>query len=256
MAFIKQAFPLPETYNGLPHIREVSSVPQDDTESLEMLRSLLAKYNVPGSISIRLIHKHFDIYPGEAMMIKTLDVPDYGHVSILRPTKITPDSALTGLHFFVATESLLQAYEYCSAPTTDVSGLKPFFIEFCQTVMKHGLQEKFGLKIDSKLEPKIGWTEFEFEEHRGTIMVPEGLPTPSGHFDVLVNTEFHAERRNDMEACHHTSKQVCAHCKHCSHGKTRAEESSTEECIVGEELVETGSAFYDFCHAIRAVWDS
>lgn len=254
MAFTKHAFPPSSVYNSLPHIREVSSIPKDETEHLEMLRSLLTKYHIPNNISIRLIHKHFDINPGEAMMIKTLDVPEFGPVSILRPTEIPTDNTLTGLHFFVDDDGLLQAYEYCSLPTMDTSGLEPFFSEFCQTVIEHGLQKKFGLKISGNVSTRIGWTEFEFEEHRRTIMVPEGLPTPQGHFDVVVNTEFHTDPESDMEACRHTSKNVCAHCKHCRHGKKRTGEPGVEELIVGGELVEPGSAFHDFYHAVRKVW--
>lgn len=256
MAFIKQAFPPPTIYNSLPHIGEVSSVPQNETDSLEILRCLLAKYNVPNRISIRLIHKHFDIHPGEAMIIKTLDVPKYGNVSILRPIEIPTDNMLTGLHFFVDQDGALQAYEYayCSLPAMDISGLEPFFREFCQKVMEHGLQKKFGLKISGDLTAHIGWTEFEFEEHRRTIMVPEGLPTPQGHFDVVVNTEFHTDSMNDMEACRHTSRKTCAHCRHCQHGKKKAEDPGTEKLIIGGELIEPGSAFHNFYHAVREVW--
>jgi len=109
------------TYNNLPHINDVSHVRDDHFGELQELRALLVKYKVPRSICIRLIHKHFDINAGEAMVIKTLDIPTHGTVSVLRPTEIAVTSGLHGIHFLVDANGLLQPYEYSSSPCPDLS---------------------------------------------------------------------------------------------------------------------------------------
>lgn len=101
-----------------------------------------------------MIHKHFDIKDGEAMMIKTLDIPKHGSVSVLRPLEIaaTP-SQLHGVHYFVNADGLLQAYEYSPlAAVPDMSNFGPFLVEFCRTVIERGLQHKLGLKLGPDID--------------------------------------------------------------------------------------------------------
>jgi len=245
MVPLKEGFVSSVTHNSLPHISDVSHVPDDHFSDLQELRALLVKYKVPRNICIRLIHKHFDINAGEAMVIKTLDIPTHGTVSVLRPTEIAATSGLHGIHFLVDANGLLQPYEYSSSPPPDVSSLEPFFTEFCRTVIERGLQRKLGLKISRDIESdKAGWTEFEFPEDRSTIMIPKGLPTPEGEYEFSVETEFHADPKEDGNECSHT--RVCIH---CSHPRTSAGELS-----VGAQRVEPGTPFHGFFNAVVEVW--
>lgn len=68
----------------------------------------------------------------------------------------------------------------------------------------------------------MSWTEFEFHQKRGTIMLREGMPMHSGNFDYIVSTEWNAimadddtgtyKNRHGNNSCTH-----CLHCAHCSH---------------------------------------
>lgn len=246
MAPLKEGFISAATYNSLPYISEVSGVPVDHCSDLRELRALLVKYHVPNSVCIRLIHKHFDINAGEAIVVNTLDIPNHGAVAVLRPTEIAATPELHGLHFLVDANGQLQPYEYSSLPCPDVTGLEPFFTEFCRLVVERGLQRKLGLKIgrDSELD-MAGWTEFEFLEDRRTMMIPKGLPTPEGEYEINVETEFHADPEDDDEACRHTSTSTCAHCSH------RFENG---ELSVGGRQVEPGTPFHRFFKAAVEVW--
>lgn len=179
------------------------------------------------------------------MMIKTLDIPKHGTVTVLRPTKTEVVFGLHGIHFFVNANGQFQPYEYSSLPCPNVSSFEPFFTEFSSMVIERGLQQKFGLKIGRDMEyDKAGWTEFEFPEDRSTIMIPKGLPTPEGEYELSVETEFHADLKDDDQVCSHTRN-----CTHCSHPRKKA-----GELFVGELQVESGTPFHTFLTAVLEAW--
>jgi len=246
MAPLKGGFVSAAAYNSLPNISEVSCVPIDQSSDLQELRALLVKYQVPKSICIRLIHKHFDINAGEAVVVETLDIPNHGTVAVLRPTEIEASPELHGLHFLVDNNGQLQPYEYSSSPCPEVSGLEPFFTEFCRLVVERCLQRKLGLKISRDSESDMaGWTEFEFLGDRRTIMIPKGLPTPEGEYEFTVETEFHANPEDDDEGCSHTSVRNCTHCTHSV---------THRELCVGGRQVRPGTPFHNFFSAVVEVW--
>jgi hypothetical protein len=175
MTTFQSLFVSTDIYNQLPHISDVADVPTEHRNDLEDLLALLVKHNVQDKVCVRLIHKHFDIHPGEIITIKKLEVPSHGAVSVLRPAKVeSMDTNLYPLHFFVDSSTKrgqLQPYEYSATPLPDIKGFEPFFVEFCQLVIERELEHKFGLKIsgEAKESDSISWTEFEFPQDRGTI---------------------------------------------------------------------------------------
>lgn len=234
------------TYNSLPHISNLAGVSDDNSSDPQQLRALLVKYNVPNCICIRLVHKHFDVKEGEATVLKTLDIPKHGSVSILRPSQIAAaPSQLHGFHYFVNADGLLQAYEYSPlAAALDMFNFGPFLVESCRTVDERGFQHKLGLEIGRDIDTEDGWTEFEFNEERRTIIIPEGCPKPEAEYEFSVETEFHANPNNDGNVFTHTRR--CAHCSHPVKGP--------EGLYVGERKIEPGTPFHDFYIAVVEVW--
>ncbi|KAJ5726570.1 uncharacterized protein N7483_007927 [Penicillium malachiteum] len=172
-------------YNALPRLNEVASVVKDHANNLNALRAVLRKHNVPCGVSVRLIHKHFDITDGEVMSLKDVPVPSNGTVYSLGPLKPAQEpSQLRPVHYFLNEAGSFQAYEYTSAQVPDISGYESFLAEFGTLLVKRGLQRKLGLKLNSKID-ETGWVEFEFREKRSTIILPEGCPYRRGSTRIL-----------------------------------------------------------------------
>ena len=270
MTSLKGDFVSAAVYNSLPHIHEVSNVPESNSNDLEALRALLVEHSVPKNVSVRLIHKHFDVEGGEIMVIKSVAVPLHGNVQVMRPTEAAGASRLRGLHYFVSNDGLLHAYEYAPSAAPDMSKFEPFVAAFCRAVRERGLQHKFGLKLNSDhdLEPS-GWTEFEFPEERSTIMIPNGMPTPQREYEISVSTEWHADPKDDDEECSHCFH--CSHCSHCSHcfhidqsdHGADGQRHSHETSIIGAnrgglrfggQMIEAGTPFHGLVTAVKEVW--
>lgn len=200
MVLLKEGVVPPSTYDRLPHISEVSHGADIHLNHLQELRTLLIDFKVPKWICIRLVHKHFDIYTGEAMVVEKVDTSEHGTFPLLRPMKNAVASSLHGIHFLVDADGLLQAYEYSSTPRPDVSGLEPFFTEFCRRVTEGGLQHTFGLKISHEIEPdnQRGWTALGFCADRSTVMVPGGLQlVHEGAWDSSAAEDFDTDPEDD-----------------------------------------------------------
>lgn len=247
MPLLRENIILPAEYNALSPITEASRVLDDHSHDLKVLRSLLVKHKVPNYVCIRLIHKHFDVNAGEVMLLKDLEIAERGRLSVLRPTQAATAPALHGIHFLVDDDGQLQPYEYSTLLSPDTSVLEPFFAEFCDVVLKRGLQQKLGLKIDrpSKTD-KVGWTEYEFAEDRSTMMIPEGWPAPEGEYEVNVQTEFHVNTGDDDEGCSHTT----TNCKHqCTH-PTR----NPNDLFVDGRKIDPNSPFLEVYRAVVQAW--
>ncbi|OBT53272.1 hypothetical protein VE04_06335 [Pseudogymnoascus sp. 24MN13] len=179
MALIEEGFVSANTYNSLPTIQEAADVPREYAADLGYLQRLLARHNVPESISIRLIHRHYDIADGEAMVFRDIALPAHGTVEVMRATSIA-SAQLHGKNFLVSSAARLQAYEYATEPTIDLSTYETFIAEFVETVVHRKLQHRFGLKVNhrGKIEVKADQKEFEFPEEQCTITIPTNLPLP------------------------------------------------------------------------------
>jgi hypothetical protein len=193
MGFLIDEFFLSSSYNKLPHISDVFSALDDHSKDLEDLCDLLVKYAVSKDISVRLIYKHFDIKEGEVMVFDKLVLPKLGAVKTIKPILPSVNNKLRGIHYFVNEAGLLQAYEYSTCEAPDISKFDDFLKEFSHLVLERNLQHKFGLKL--KIQDELdgrNWTEYEFHQKPGTIMLQEGMPMPDGDSDFSVNTEWKA----------------------------------------------------------------
>ncbi|KAI0098050.1 hypothetical protein GGR51DRAFT_552715 [Nemania sp. FL0031] len=262
MASLIDTFVLHSTYNTLPLITQVAEVPNDHSQDLQDLRDMLNKHNVPKGVSVRLIHKHFDITEGEVMVFDKIPVPGYGVVQIMKPTVRPNNHQLRGIHYFVDDNASLQAYEYGNYEVPDMSGFESFLAEFCSLVSKRGLQHKFGLKLRCEdYTDQTGWTEYELHEKRGTIMFPDGMPMPDGECDLSVTTEWKAIFNELPRTCKHTT--TCGHgrsrCKHCNHCNNHPDDNVVNFgneagfCLGGQKIL-PGTPVHDIVDRIVAAF--
>jgi hypothetical protein len=66
----------------------------------EDLCQLLAKYDRGDSLSVRLVHKHFDTNVDEAVVFRLQEDPDHGTIKVMEPVKVS-DGALWPVHYLV-----------------------------------------------------------------------------------------------------------------------------------------------------------
>lgn len=243
-------------YNSLPCIGEVAHAPQDHADDLNDLRLLLTKHSVPSSVSIRLIHKHFDTKDGEVMAFKEVPVPSIGTVYSMGPLHPAQESSqLFPVHYYVDEIGSFQGYEYTTAQVPDLSQYTAFLAEFSRTVVERGLHRTFGLKLNSEMD-MTGWVEFEFRDKRSTIIIPDGKPIPDGidyDFELNVVTEWSAKGLNDSEIP--VLQRVCVICSRtCIRHSRENKLPKDSEVYLGGQKIEWGSPVYTIVNAVIEVW--
>lgn len=231
-------------YNGLPYIEEVHDILSTNSSDLADLRALLNKHQVPLGVSIRLIHKHYEVVEGEVMSFEEVSVPEQGMVKVMHPVKPPIASNLHGIHFFVDKQGSLQAYEYSNSSAPDMSGYQSFLRDFCQIVVERGLQMKFGLKLQHQLD--TGWMEFEYPDKRCTVMIPEGLPRPEGDLTFQVDTEWAGSSQPLSFSCGHTSWT-------CGHNSKQDSEEKDLTCFLGPQKIKPGTPVWAILSAVTEV---
>ena len=234
MELLNNSYLPSERYNTFPHIAVNSRVPEEHADDLKALRGILAKHSVPDGVSIRLIHKHADTKDGEVMIFKKVNVPG-GHVQVMRPIAVADAGVLQPLHYFVDDDGSLQAYEYTPDEISipDVSGLSAFLAEFRAFVCKRNLNRKFGLKLKADRDPvATAWTEYDFPEKRGTIMIPEALPAPDfNENSFLTLTDWIKNHESEPAlGCSHSQSQCSHQCSHPSEGSLAPQPEPTLGC--------------------------
>jgi len=111
----------------------------------------------------------------------------------MKPAVPAVNHQLHGIHYFVDGEKSLQAYEYASYATPDLTAFQLFLDDFCRVVSERGLQQQVWPQIQGGRRAQQCWMdEFEFHRKRGTIMLQDGMPMPDGDSDYTVKTEWGA----------------------------------------------------------------
>ncbi|CEF73937.1 hypothetical protein FGSG_01752 [Fusarium graminearum PH-1] len=248
---LKDTIVAPAVYNSLPHISDVSEAPKTHASDLIELRALLFKHDVPASVSVRLIHKHFNVVEGEVMAFKQVSAPPFGDVVVMRPEHAIQDLPLHGLNYFVDSDGMLQAYEYTTDETMNMVPYSSFLAEFCSLVVQKGLQLKFGLKLSAK-EDSTTATEFEYPHSRSTIIIPQGLPEPESLGDKGVTTEWKGMPSGDpKKAFCLIHIQTCN--QHCKGHQSGGEDKKGEWYLGGQTLV-PGTEIYKLVGAVIEAW--
>ena len=265
MASLIDTFVPFDIYNSLPHIEQVATTLDDHSEDLNVLRQLLTKHEILKDVSIRLIHKHFDIQDGEVMVFSKVDLPYYGTIQTMKPVLPSPDDQkLRGINYFANDQGSVQAYEYAECEVPDMEKFACLLQEFCGIVTERRLRHRFGLKLKVEDElDRISWTEFEFHEKRSTIMLQEGMPMPEGTFDHVVSTEWNSsmiDDDNDSRTCKHKKTcrhgpTVCSHCTHCSRHERESRHDIGDDgretiFYLGGQRIVPGTSIFGLINAI------
>lgn len=265
MAQIQTGFVSAHEYNSLPTIQEAANIPREYAADLRHLQELLARHNVPQSVSIRLIHRHYNIASGEAMVFRDIALPAHGTIEVMRATPIA-STQLYGKNFFVSSATRLQAYEYTTEATVDLSEYETFIVEFVKIVVERKLQHKFGLKInhDIKTEVKTDQKEFEFPEEQCTITIPITLPLPEATREIDVDTDWgaldikHKHKRKPGKG--KAKLKPSSTRTSCGHNAPPATEYCREGCAKEDgimfdgRIVHLGTPFYRLLNNLMEVW--
>jgi hypothetical protein len=255
MALIKRDFVSAKTYNSFPTIKEAANVPKEHAEDLKYLQRLLAKHEVPESVGIRLIHRHYEISEGEAMVFRNIALPAHGTIEVMRATPIA-SGQLHGKNFFVTPGARLHAYEYTTKATIDLSEYKLFIAEFVEIVVQRKLNHKFGLKINhhSEGEVKTDRKEFEFPEEKCTITIPITFPLPEATHKIEVDTDWGALDNKHKRQRGKTKTQGTR--TQCSHGDEDWGEKCTQEngILFDGRVVQLGTPFHGLLNNLMEVW--
>lgn len=219
MSFLKDNFISPEAYNSLPYILDNENVPKNNRKDIDDLLAIFRKHNVPQTMSIKLIHKHFSLKDNEVFVLRDVAVPTQGAVSVMGPMTPQETLPLSGLNYMVDKDGRFQPYEYTISPGPDLRiSREPnmrqhddFFKEFGKLVTERNLQKKLGLKIAPKIDTE-GCLEYEIDEKRGTILIPQDVGgLRKFESTTSVSTEWAVDPRVSAQCPSHCygHKQVC-----------------------------------------------
>jgi hypothetical protein len=238
-----------DEYNRLPHVDDVSSVPDEYYKDRDELRALLAKHDLPDWVSVRLIHKHFDAHDGEIMVFRAVSVPAAGDIRIMGPMKCAA-SAVRGFNYRVGNDKRFYPYEYTSIdiPSIDTSKYEFFFEEFADLVVERKMQEKWGLKIGFPGDHK-NWNEFEFGSRRSTFMIPDGRFINIQPARVVV-TDWHADERQ-RDKCLVTRSGNHYGCSTTRSGKHYQAAGEGGSYYFAGQKVETGTPLHEILRSVE-----
>ena len=188
------------------------------------------------------------------MVFRNISLLAHGTVEVMRATAIG-SAQLHGTHFFVNSAAQLQAYEYATEPTIDISEYETFVAEFVKIVIERKLQHKFGLKLKHHRgeEVKMEGKEFEFPEEQCTITIPTNMPLPETAHKIDVNTDWGALDMKHKDKLDGPRTQ-------CSHAGAAEMKDSLQECVKEGEMMfdgrilQLGTPFHGLITNLMEVW--
>ena len=128
------------------------------------LLGIIATHGLAGTFSLRLIHKHFTIFPGQIMVYDKIEYTvDKNPFLLCSPRTLQPDAG--GLHFKAAPGGDMIAYELTREPGADLSAHKDFVAEFASKTPELGVQDVFALTALAIRPQDAFVTEFEVCHH-------------------------------------------------------------------------------------------
>jgi hypothetical protein len=228
-----------KAYNCLPYILDVAEVPQKNRKDIDDLLSLFRKHKLAQGIRVKLVHKHFDAESDEVMVLRDIAVPCQGPVSIMGPMVPQKAPPLRGLNYMVDGDGQLRSYEYSISAGPDMRPYETFFKEFCSLIVERDLQRKLGLRVGLETD-RIGWTEFEVAEKRGTVMIAQDVALPKFDFEVTVVTEWEADRIAEGTCIGHCGSHCYGH-KHVCKSHPKGEPPLTDDWYLAGRRLQIGS---------------
>jgi len=160
-------------YNALLTVDAAHDLSLDMIAVHEELLGIINHFGLSDEFGVRLIHKHFDLVDGEAMVFRHVMVKDSCEAVIMGPLPISKAGVIEGKNFFIDVDSAtLIPYEFTTKGGCDPSKYADFVHAVVQAVAGSEARNVFGLaaKPNQLVEP---YTEFELPDaFRSTVMVP------------------------------------------------------------------------------------
>ncbi|KAL5494886.1 hypothetical protein ACEPAI_348 [Sanghuangporus weigelae] len=205
-------------YNSLPVVSEADKMAKGLDAVRVKLFEIIEKHKLTEILSVRLIHKHFDMQPGEVATFQTVTIPGICGAVMMGPIKPNASTQLLGKNFAVDANGNWVAYELTTDESTggDVSLYPAFAKEAAEYLVNAAGRTVFGLSWEP-IKEDIHLTEFEIPDKRSTIMVPSEL-FPADSTDVVIQTNWFAPMYNCALGCKETRSGLHYGCK-----KTRSD---------------------------------
>ncbi|KAH8115083.1 hypothetical protein DFH11DRAFT_144550 [Phellopilus nigrolimitatus] len=179
-----------EFYNSLPLVEDAAEAADKMQSVRDELASIMTEHNVADIFSVRLVHKHFDMLPGEMATFRKVTVPDVCDAIVMGPVKPTEGVQLYGKNFAVNNNGELVAYEFTTDANTggDVGQYPEFVKKVTELLVRSGACAVFGLSWEP-LQEDEQYTEFELADERSTVMVPAAI-FPRDASDTILDTNW------------------------------------------------------------------
>ena len=178
-------------YNSLPLVEHAAVAAESMVSLRAELSAIITKHGLADVFAIRLIHKHFDMEPGEVAAFRNIPVPGICDAIVMGPLKQSHNVRLLGKNFVVSPQGKLVAYEFTTSVSAGghVSLFPEFVEEFAKLVSETGVANTFSLSWEPSAKDEH-YTEFEWPEKRSTIMVPTRFFPADGSEQVILTNWF------------------------------------------------------------------
>ncbi|KZT33424.1 hypothetical protein SISSUDRAFT_1027656 [Sistotremastrum suecicum HHB10207 ss-3] len=215
-------------YNNLPTVE----VAHDASRPLEAVRAalcdLILKYGLQDVFMVRLVHKHFDMHPGEVPVFRPVEVHGVCTAILMGPLSIENQASFSGVNYAISSTGQLAPYEYTSEVSLGAPENYPDFVKaFEAALISGGASRVFGLGVKSARGEDV-YTEFELGEYRSTIMVPKAI-APVDKDDVELHTNWSPSPNGEpvpQDGCttflgNHRPSQICISSRSAGHRKKK-----------------------------------
>lgn len=190
------------------------------------------------------------------MVFRDISLLAHGTVEVMRAAAIG-SVQLHGTHSIVNSATQLQAYEYTTEPTVDISEYGTFVAEFVKIVVERKLQYKFGLELKHhrKEEVKVERKEFEFPEEQCTITIPINMPLPETAHKIDVETDWGALDMKHKDKVNRPPTRTG-----CSHNVAGDAQGRLQEYVKEDEMIFDGrilqlvTPFHGLITNLMEVW--
>jgi len=196
------------TYEAFASLNQFQSARKSLAQAkkhLPELGSIICRHKLENKVAISLLHKHFDIHPGERVT-KTLS----SNFAQIRPVNFRSSSSLTPyLWRFAEDAGGLHALEFFADETSEyqpvskeIESNAPFLLEMSQALRKRNLNDIFGISLVhmNDLDEELIWLETTDSKQR--ILTIEQVSKSSADDELTETTwTFTINRSALCERC-------------------------------------------------------
>ncbi|KAI1097122.1 hypothetical protein F4804DRAFT_339516 [Jackrogersella minutella] len=185
--------PLPSAeYNHLPHIDDMKEAAGNHAQAHAVLLGIIAAHGLAETVSLHLVHKHFDIPEGRIMVYETIE--SMAHQDFVLCSPQDPQRCLDarGLYFKATIGGSMVAYEFTTEPDVDLSAHEDFTAESTSATLQHGVQGVFALTVLSICPPEKILTEFEMSHVPSFVLVSDSNWLSAQDIESSTSTDWTA----------------------------------------------------------------